>query len=739
MNRLFLLITLLFTSYTVAAQIKFNGGFEIVAGDKATGWKLDYAIKQNEVYKTALDSTEKKTGKYAMLIEKLNDKQGYAAFGWPMEKSFEGKTVEITGYIKTKDVTAGSAGLWMRVEGHLGNLMAEFMEKDGAKGTTDWKKYSIEYKFNKDEVKSISVGGILMGNGKAWFDDLELTIDGKPIDQAKEFIYSGPQVDSTFNKSSKIALSEASQQQQINLTFAGQFWGFLKYHHPAVAKGGYHWDAELFRLLPSVIAAKNNQELSKVLETYLDQLPKPEICKSCDEKITKEIAQIPDYGDLFNGNVASTSLTEKLTYIKNNRNLENNYYVEMAPGVGNPKFKNERAYADMLYPDAGYRLLALYRYWAMINYFFPYKHQTDQNWNDVLKQSIPIFLAAKNEKEYAVAALGLIAKVNDTHANLWGNNRGLNYFRGNLRAPFEAKFIEEKLVVTAILSDTLNISNKVKKGDIIVAINGKSVKDLITQYLPFTPASNYETQLRDLPNSFLLKSNDELVSMTVLRDNVTQEVQIPMVGSRTKFIDLNKNIKGYDLINDDIGYVYPAKYKNTDLPAIKKLFANAKAMVIDMRCYPSDFMPFTFGSYIKKENSPFVKFTGGNVSNPGLFTFTPAIKNGGGGEFKGNVIVIVNATSQSNAEYTTMAFQSAPNVKVLGSITAGADGNVSTIILPGGLSSWISGIGVFYPDGTPTQRVGVKIDYPLHPTINGLREGKDELLEKAIELLRKGW
>ena len=141
-----------------------------------------------------------------------------------------------------------------------------------------------------------------------------------------------------------------------------------------------------------------------------------------------------------------------------------------------------------------------------------------------------------------------------------------------------------------------------KVGDEIIAINGVKIPDLIKKYLPITPASNYETQLRDLPNSFLLKSNDEIVGMTVLRDNVTQEVQIPMVGSRTKFIDLNKNIKGYDLINNDIGYVYPAKYKNTDLPAIKKLFANAKAMVIDMRCYPSDFMPFTFGSYIKKEN-----------------------------------------------------------------------------------------------------------------------------------------
>jgi hypothetical protein len=51
----------------------------------------------------------------------------------------------------------------------------------------------------------------------------------------------------------------------------------------------------------------------------------------------------------------------------------------------------------------------------------------------------------------------------------------------------------------------------------------------------------------------------------------------------------------------------------------------------------------------------------------------------------------------------------------------------------------ISGLGVFYPDGTPTQRVGVKIDHQLKPTIKGTTEGKDELLDKAIELINKGW
>lgn len=81
-----------------------------------------------------------------------------------------------------------------------------------------------------------------------------------------------------------------------------------------------------------------------------------------------------------------------------------------------------------------------------------------------------------------------------------------------------------------------------------------------------------------------------------------------------------------------------------------------------------------------------------------------------------------------------MAFQSSYNVKVVGSTTAGADGDVSAIDLPGGIQTMISGLGIYYPDGTETQQKGVKIDEFIEPTIKGIKLGKDEVLEKALQL-----
>jgi C-terminal processing protease CtpA/Prc len=91
----------------------------------------------------------------------------------------------------------------------------------------------------------------------------------------------------------------------------------------------------------------------------------------------------------------------------------------------------------------------------------------------------------------------------------------------------------------------------------------------------------------------------------------------------------------------------------------------------------------------------------------------------------------------SSAEYQTMALQTARGARVIGSQTSGADGNVSEIVLPGGLKTRISGIGILYPDGTETQREGVKIDKVVKPTIEGITAGRDEVMEAAIKMLNE--
>ncbi len=137
--------------------------------------------------------------------------------------------------------------------------------------------------------------------------------------------------------------------------------------------------------------------------------------------------------------------------------------------------------------------------------------------------------------------------------------------------------------------------------------------------------------------------------------------------------------------------------------------------------------------HVRRAYGPFGRFTRGDRANPGAFnwqsplTIAPITPG-----FDGKVVILVDETSQSQAEYTAMALRAAPNAIVVGSTTAGADGNVSEIPLPGGVTSMISGIGVFYPDNRPTQRIGIVPDFVVIPTIPGIRAGRDEVLEAAV-------
>jgi C-terminal processing protease CtpA/Prc len=103
--------------------------------------------------------------------------------------------------------------------------------------------------------------------------------------------------------------------------------------------------------------------------------------------------------------------------------------------------------------------------------------------------------------------------------------------------------------------------------------------------------------------------------------------------------------------------------------------------------------------------------------------------------FSGKVVILVDEISQSSAEYTAMVLRAAPNAIVMGSTTAGADGNVSAIPLPGNLRSLISGLGVFYPNKKPTQRIGIVPDVMVRPTIAGIRARRDQVLESAIHYI----
>ena len=203
----FTFIILLF-SLTIFSQNKTdscNFDFEKNENNKPLNWEnfgsTDYTL--------SIDSIIKKNGKYSVVIEYNGTSPDFKAWAYTIPASYQGKKITLSGYIKTENVTDGWAGLWMRIDP---SVAFDNMEKRGIKGTTNWKKYEITLELNPYKTKQIVVGGLLVGKGKMWLDNLQILIDGKDI----KYLNPIPKKDLISNQD-KVSKSEDTNFIKIKL------------------------------------------------------------------------------------------------------------------------------------------------------------------------------------------------------------------------------------------------------------------------------------------------------------------------------------------------------------------------------------------------------------------------------------------------------------------------------------------------------------------------------------------
>lgn len=718
-----------------SAKAAFNFGFEKAGA--STGLAADW-VQQGSDYKVSIDTEEKHSGNASMRIEckpgKINNSFGYCLYSIPAV--YEGDQIEVRAYLKLQDVKNGSVGLLLRLDANGIVLKMENLQKENIQGTKDWALYSVKLPLPANAT-TINIGSMLSGTGKLWADDFEVLIDGKDIDKAKLKKLTKADQDTSFNNGSAIASIPLDARRIDDLTLLGKVWGFVKYHHPAVAAGEYNWDYELFRILPKIIDCRNKEERNEILFTWIDGLGRVKE----ENPIRPDSSLVKVYPDekWIDAAVLGERLSALLHVTGNSRNQQC-YYIGLYNGIRNPEFKNEKMYAAMHYPDAGFRLLALYRYWNIIQYYFPYKYLIEEDWNKVLATFIPKFVNAASELDYKLAALELIAAIHDTHANIWSYDEALENYRGNNCAPLEITFIENKAVVTGYLQQGADQQLELKKGDIITGINGRNTDSIVKERLPYTPASNYPTQLRDLA-LYLLRTNDTVLNITYQHQGTSSTTTIACLPFRRVYqYKLHKQPDTcFKYITPDIAYLYPGTMKKTWLPKVMPDFLKTKGMIIDMRCYPADDIYPFLSRYLLPDSTRFARIANAWAAIPGLFVFdrykTVGARNPN--YYKGRVVIIVNEKTQSAAEFSSLAFRVAPRATVIGSATAAADGNVSEFFLPGAIKTMISGLGIYYPDGRETQRVGIVPDITIQPTIQGIIEDRDEVLEKAIAVINE--
>jgi C-terminal processing protease CtpA/Prc len=117
---------------------------------------------------------------------------------------------------------------------------------------------------------------------------------------------------------------------------------------------------------------------------------------------------------------------------------------------------------------------------------------------------------------------------------------------------------------------------------------------------------------------------------------------------------------------------------------------------------------------------------------------TQFVRPDGKARYRGRVVVLIDARAISAAEHFCLHLEAAADPTFIGSPTKGANGEISNIVLPGGIQVNFTAMAVRHADGRPLQRVGILPRIWVEPSAGGLREGRDEVLERAVEFLQSG-
>ena len=97
--------------------------------------------------------------------------------------------------------------------------------------------------------------------------------------------------------------------------------------------------------------------------------------------------------------------------------------------------------------------------------------------------------------------------------------------------------------------------------------------------------------------------------------------------------------------------------------------------------------------------------------------------------------MLIDESTIGPAEHTGLFFEAANKTKFIGSPSAGANGEVSSFVIPGGITIWFSGQDVRHANGGQLQRLGLQPEVTVASTVEGIRAGRDEILEAAIQYL----
>lgn len=312
-----------------------------------------------------------------------------------------------------------------------------------------------------------------------------------------------------------------------------------------------------------------------------------------------------------------------------------------------------------------------------------------------------------------------------------------NFIRGGLPGTFPAfrvRFIENQLVITTMNNDSLTTALGIKKGDILLEKDGiNSLKDFEEKRKYFS-ASNYDAQSGYITNGYLRNVPGKTMQLK-LKDasGKIKNIQLPYFYPSIKDIQTNAQFaaKGNDkpmmyLITKNIGYVNLGALTPGEVDSMFNMFKNTKAIIFDVRRYPKNTI-YPILPRLKERESP----SDTKRNKPGSDMGGDYDRQRKKGVYGGMVVALMDENTQSHGETTIEALKKA-GATLVGNHTAGVNGAAFFFYIPGDIK--LTFTNSYVPGGGN----GIQPDILVKPTIKGVQQERDEILERAMKFLETG-
>jgi len=397
--------------------------------------------------------------------------------------------------------------------------------------------------------------------------------------------------------------------------------------------------------------------------------------------------------------------------------------------------------ASPAYPSTACRVLAAYRWWNTIHYFYPYKHLIGENWSAVLPRSIRNLEAARDSVEYGLAVAEMVSHIHDSHGFI--SNPTLRNFFGRVPVAVQVQYIGDAPVVISVGDDSATKASGIAVGDVIEAVDGEQAVARRARRARYLSHSTPQA-LNDHIASRLLWGADSTPARVTVRDRTghLRTLTVPRRADLMRFVQNPRSGPMLKMLPGNVGYADLSLLPISAVDSMFEMFRNTKAIVLDDRGYPQGTAWPIAARLTDKESVAAASFRRPLVMSPDstewttyeFVQYTPTTTKW---RYHGKTVLLVDERTMSQAEHTGLFFEAANKTTIIGSPTVGANGDVTNVVLPGGVSAWFSGHEVRHADGRQLQRMGLQPDIVVRPTLAGIRGGRDEVLERALEFLKK--